>query len=107
MGIADCHGIESFSPIDQKILGQLVIRAESNQQRHSVVYIVKLNEAKISVVEGFIKQQEYHKALQFLQDHEYVQKVGFPHQFHERYQDHWKVIPNDKLDPYWREEVIV
>ena len=53
VGIADCHGLESFLPMEgnEKQLGFLVMRANANRHRHALVYQVELDEHQ----EGLIK----------------------------------------------------
>ena len=50
VGIADCHGVESFYPIDKANVQNLAIRAFANDQRHAVMYKITLNESQVEEV---------------------------------------------------------
>ena len=96
VGIADCHGIESFIPFHEgkKKLMELKLRAISNRQRQAVVYIVALNKLLAKQIERYLDEKNYERALIML-------KAAPVIYFLEDYGNSWDLIPNPKLDP-WR-----
>ena len=85
VGIADCHGLESFLPMEgnEKQLGFLVMRANANRHRHALVYQVELDEHQEALIKTVLEGGGYIKACQMLD-----------------MMDSWEMIPNPRLDPY-------
>jgi len=100
-GIADCHGIESFVPRDDKKVseGILSLRAESNRQRHAILYFAELTEATAKTVNREIDKGNYEMALMTLKA--VAKKWWFPKGKEKQYLNSLELIPNSKLDP-WR-----
>jgi hypothetical protein len=98
IGIADCHGIESFLPYEEhkKDLFYLKLRAMSNRQRHAVAYLVVLQPKHAGQILGRLRKGEHAHALNILKR---ATKVFFP----DNYGKSWELIPNSDLDP-WRGE---
>ena len=100
-GIADAHGIESFVPADaddaEKQLIFLGFRANFNRQRHAVLYFVKLDEAEIARVNGYLNKGDFTGALVYLKS---FGKVYFAPSDLRLHSKSWRLIPNDDLDPW-------
>lgn len=100
-GIADAHGIESFIPAEVAEKGpclfSLQLRAEANRQRHTAVYKIDLEDEGVAKVEAQIKKGDFKSALFALKAHAKETAIlrGM--------ESSWGMIPDDKLDPYWRE----
>lgn len=97
LGVADCHGIETFLPYDKNkdIMSALTLRAMYNRQRHACFYMAVLTNKQVALVESAIKNKKFQVALNRL-------KLGniFLHQM-PGVNKSWDMIPNPKLDP-WR-----
>jgi len=98
-GIADCHGIESFKRFEEgnHNIGILQIRAQANDQRHAVVYIVALYPEMVRQINALLKKQQFKRALTFLKS---TERIWFTESRSERL---WNNIPNSSLDP-WNSE---
>lgn len=98
IGIADCHGIESFMPLEgnENNLGFLVMRASLNRQRHALVYQVELDENQADILNAVLADGDYLKACAMLHDPIFVENVGVE----QAMLDSWEMIPNPRLDPY-------
>ena len=98
IGIADCHGLESFMPLEgnEKHLGFLVLRAGANRQRHALVYQVELNENQVGVMDGLLSEGEYITACALLHDPSFIENVGVEQSM----LSSWEMIPNPRLDPF-------
>jgi hypothetical protein len=103
MGIADCHGIESFRPYVEKDFGFLVLRASLNRQRHACPYVVELDKTTKGIVDLYLKKGLYKKGLYALK--ESTEDISFPTRDMENYIQSWELIPNPKLDPFHVEEI--
>ena len=116
VGIADCHGVESFMPLDKANLQNLTMRAFANDQRHAVVYKITLNEAQIEEItdeletakhsemgDGMYHYKQIVRKFKTWSDNEAVTKgLGHPPaNLMVSNKKMWKKIPNSKLDP-WR-----
>jgi len=100
IGIADCHGIESYKNIDEDNSdGILLIRVMANRQRHAVLYKVEVPEMIDRLIQRKIKKRDFIKALEILKD--FNTGLGFPENAKESFKKSWELIPNPKLDP-WR-----
>ena len=98
VGIADCHGLESFLPMEgnEKQLGFLVMRANANRHRHALVYQVELDEHQEALIKTVLEGGGYIKACQMLHDPAFIGNVGVEKDM----MDSWEMIPNPRLDPY-------
>jgi hypothetical protein len=95
VGIADAHGIESFTDGEPgKVPWTMKMRASLNRQRHALVYQVELDDKGRSEVEGLIVKGQFKKALKFL-------KAQPSFSVEEEMRRSADMIPDDKLDPYW------
>ena len=98
VGIADCHGLESFLPIEgnENQLGFLVMRAQANRHRHALVYQVELNSNQQTMIESALQNGGYIKACMMLHDPSFIENVGVEKDMMQS----WEMIPNPRLDPY-------
>ncbi len=98
IGIADCHGIESFLPMEgnEKQLGFLVMRASLNRQRHALVYQVEMDETQSEIFKAVLADGDYLKACDMLHDPAFIETVGVEQSM----LSSWEMIPNPRLDPY-------
>ena len=100
IGIADCHGIESFLPMEgnEKQLGFLVMRAGANRHRHALVYQVELTPDQSDSIKQMMENGKYILACRALHDPAFLQNalVGVETSMI----DSWEMIPNPRLDPY-------
>jgi len=98
VGIADCHGLESFLPMEgnEKQLGFLVMRANANRHRHALVYQVELDSHQQTLIEAALENGGYVKACMMLHDPAFVDNVGVEKDM----MNSWEMIPNPRLDPY-------
>jgi hypothetical protein len=94
MGIADCHGIESFTTEDKAGKGFLSIRVMCNRQRHAVYYEIELDESQVSAIQDLLKREMYERALEYIKA---TGKMCVP----KEQAGSVELIPNSKLDP-WR-----
>ena len=118
VGIADCHGIESFMPLTKENNGEIQlmqIRAAANPQRHAVVYKITLNEAQEQEVRDELETAKhsnigdgtYHykqilrKFKTWDKEKEMVMGLGYPPaNLMVSNRKMWNKIPNSKLDPW-------
>ena len=98
IGIADCHGIESFMPLEgnESRMGFLVMRASLNRQRHALVYQVELDDTQAEIMKTVLDEGDYMKACYMLHDPAFVENVGVE----QAMLDSWDMIPNHRLDPF-------
>jgi hypothetical protein len=110
IGIADCHGLESFFPArkfnletqsfdeNNEVIGFMVLRANANAHRRALVFRVELGkEEGLEVMEMF-EDGEYLEALNLLK--QYATKVEVAGGQGMNRQKAWDSIPNPDLDPY-------
>jgi len=99
IGIADCHGIESYldKQGNRQNLPILVLRAKVNRQRHAVVYEVEISKEIDEKIEHLIKQGNHKTALQILKKEAGKVKLADGMGNVEK---SWELIPNSKLDPW-------
>ena len=104
-GIADAYGLESFEKKDdgnkeQKgAMARMQIRVESDRHRHSVLYIVRLEDVDAEWVNGFIADGKPSEALSWVKTHAINGEVMLAASGNA--EGSWKMIPNPKLDPYY------
>lgn len=125
-GIADCHGVESFikepdrqgwndhdelnkmglvdtdsrsladrQKVDKEIQ-MMALRCQFNQQRHPVVYRVKLTDEVAELVESYIEDGDYVMALTTIKDH--AIEVQLAKGTGGGGEKRWNKIPNPELD---------
>ena len=98
IGIADCHGIESFMPLEgnENRLGFLVMRASLNRHRHALVYQVELDDTQADILNAVLADGEYQKACYMLHDPAFVETIGVENSMLAS----WEMISEPRLDPY-------
>ena len=98
IGIADCHGLESFMPLEgnEKHLGFLVLRAGANRQRHALVYQVEFDDTQEEIFKAVLADGDYIKACEMLHDPSFIETVGVEQSM----LPSWEMIPNPRLDPF-------
>jgi len=99
VGIADCHGIESY--IDEKRLTKstlytLKLRAQANRQRCALIYKAKVSEELDAKVNEALKNKKFETALRLIKRGAQVELEDSP-----AAKEHWKLIPNAKLDAFF------
>ena len=96
IGVADCHGIESFirrNDVSDEEIALLQLRGAANKQRHAVAYKVTIEkEENIQHIYTHLDNENYVGALRALKRFAEYQDVSD--------EDSWDKIPNPKLDPY-------
>lgn len=100
IGIADCHGLESYAKEGETSGFPLAIRAMSNRQRHAVLYKAKVTEeVDKHILKTINVDKNYIGALNYLKNH--CEDIRLVSKGMGDVQKSWKLIPNPKLDP-WR-----
>lgn len=97
VGVADCHGIESFVRKDRMSTDDCafrIMRAAANQQRLAVYYEADLESASIKMIDGYLDKGKYGLAL------EYLKRLAVELRAIPEYEEHFNKIPNPDLDPY-------
>jgi len=100
-GIADAHGIESYyvkDSLDSPSPEILYIRAESNRQRHAVLFVVEVTKETDERIQKLLERREFAEALEALK--ELSLKISFPKERVGFYLRSWNLIPNSGLDPW-------
>ena len=96
IGVADCHGIESFirkNDVDNQEIALLQLRGAANKQRHAVAYEVEIkDEVNIQHIYNHLDNENYVGALRAIK--KFADKLDVSDD------ESWKLIPNPKLDPY-------
>jgi len=114
IGVADCHGLESFVPVAEKALeaeldgengqfavsllaSRFAVRAQANRHRHAVVYRAEVSEADAKKIKRLLYGKgKYADALIKLKQCAKEIEVGkYPGMAKS-----WRMIPNPELDPY-------
>jgi hypothetical protein len=100
IGIADCHGIESYLSEDEAkgALFALQLRVRANRYRHSVAFNVEIDSKADEAVSVLIDGNDYKGALEVLK--ESAETVGLI-PTDSGVERSWNMIPNDNLDPYY------
>jgi hypothetical protein len=101
-GIADCHGIESFTLEKDANISMLSIRAASNPQRAATVYKVTLNTKQIKAIKNYLENDNYMNALRCLQSMSRgdSKDLGKLKELEVDNPKYWKMIPNPRLDTF-------
>ena len=112
-GLADCKGIESFlsadelsqadmlealegKPIIKRLdsqINMLFWRARANEQRHPVIYQVKVTDKVIKNMDALLKDGKYIEALNYLKE------AASEIQIEKGKEKRWNKIPNSELEP--------
>jgi hypothetical protein len=110
IGIADCHGLESFIParrinadtelFDERKgdIAMMVLRANANTQRRALVFRVEISLEDATAIEEMMEDGDYIDALNELK--EKATKVEIAGGAGINKQKAWDSIPNPDLDPY-------
>ena len=97
IGVADCHGIESFqlkkhtSSHDRTCR---ILRAAANGQRHAIYYEASVETEAVRLVEEYLQHGEHADALSCLK------RVAIEFSTLPEHQDIVHKIPDPSLDPY-------
>ena len=97
VGVADCHGIESFHRKEDTSTFERtcrMIRADANRHRHAVYFEADLDKPAVKLINDKLDQDDYAGALVWLQ-HANTQLRSLP-----QHEQSWKMIPDVDLDPY-------
>ena len=96
IGVADCHGIESFiraNDVSDEEIALMQLRAVSNDQRHAVAYTCEIkDEVNIQHMYSHIDKGNYEGALRALK--KFASNLDLSND------KSCKLIPNPKLDPW-------
>ena len=100
IGIADCHGIESFIPLDKDVNEfHLLLRAESNRQRAAIVYKATFTKKQVTEVKALLTKGLYILALGYIKEAHELGKLKNM-EISQGRKSLYDRIPNPKLDPY-------
>jgi hypothetical protein len=108
VGIADCHGLESFVPIEKTLdnpwqtpttpstkttpIGYFLMRARFNRQRHALVYKAEVETEVADMIYTLLEQHNYKEALI------YLKRFAITIEVERGAQKSFKMIPNPDLD---------
>jgi len=95
VGLADCHGVESFIPEAEANMFVLKMRALANRHRHAVVYRIDASEDLVKTINKRLEKGDYEGALVVLKVTPNVEIMKEPGMAKS-----WKLIPNSDLDPF-------
>ncbi len=96
-GIASANGLECITPYDEKTFGMAIVRAEANDQRHSVAFTIELEEPMYDALQEMINEGDAEVALIAIKN---ASGIQFPSNKFKPYSKNWDIIPNTKLDPH-------
>jgi len=99
VGIADCHGIESYmdeETVTKTAMWVLTMRAQANRQRCALVYKAEVNKKLDALIQKALANKEFEIALRLLKGSAKVSLEDRP-----TAKEHWKLIPNAKLDAFF------
>lgn len=97
VGVADCHGIESFhrkEDLNDMERSFSILRADANRQRHAIYYEASMDKKGAEVVAEFLENEDYEAALSCLKN------VAIEFSCMPEHADSLKLIPNPELDPW-------
>ena len=97
VGVADCHGIESFNlkeNTDAYDRTCSIMRAAANGQRHAIYYEANIEREHVGVVKAYLKEKQWANALECLK------RVAVEFSVLPEQEEVLHKIPNPKLDPY-------
>jgi len=111
IGIADCHGLESFIPakkfnaedmiledIDNSVLQMMLLRTQFNPHRHAILYRVDLSKEDALVIYELLEEGDYVGALKHMKNT--AIEVELADSTGRNKEKTWRMIPNPDLDPY-------
>ena len=99
VGIADCHGIESYideTKLTKSTLWTLQMRAQANRQRCALVYKAEVSQELDAKVNKALANKKFETALRLIKAGAQVSLEDSPAS-----KEHWKLIPNAKLDAFF------
>ena len=100
IGIADCHGVESFILSDKKVNEyHLLLRAESNPQRHAIVYKATFTDKQVKEINALLTKGLFILALEYIKEANKLGKLK-DMEISKGRKSLYNKIPNPKLDPY-------
>ena len=100
IGIADCHGVESFIPLDKEVNQfHLMLRATSNPQRAAIVYKATFTEKQVKEIKALLDQGLFIIALEYIKGAQELGKLKNM-EISQGRKGFYDKIPNPKLDPY-------
>jgi len=97
IGIADCHGIESFIKKDEiadNDMFMLKMRAMSNRHRHAIIFEAVVSDMTYDEIMKKLDEGHFEAALKLLKEDAREVKTD-PSMVKS-----WALIPNSKLDPW-------
>ena len=97
VGIADCHGIESWNrkeDVSERDRSIKIMRADANRQRHAIYYEVEMKNIHAEHVEENLKEGKWADALILLRESASEIRTMPNHA------KSIKLIPNPDLDPW-------
>ena len=105
IGIADCHGLESFvneNEPNAMTFGMFAIRAAANAQRHAIAYKAEIDQKTHDEICHLMTKERFkdrfEQALILLKER--ATTIYIP----EGYEILWDSIPDRTIDPYYSEE---
>ena len=101
IGLADCHGIESFvkeetAKESKRMLALLTIRAMSNRHRHALSFRLRLQDKQGELILQMVDEGDYEGALKMLKMFALDVELGGGGNVKKS----WDKIPNPELDAY-------
>jgi hypothetical protein len=97
VGIADCHGIESFikkDEIEDKDIFMLKMRAMSNRHRHAIIFEAVVSDMTYDEIMKKLEEGYFQAALKLLKEDAAEVRTDLS------MVKSWDLIPNPKLDPW-------
>lgn len=97
VGVADAHGIESFSEKNDCTSFERqcrIMRAGANRQRHAVYFEADLDKMGEQVIQEYLDVGDCALAL------EWLKRLSLELRSLPGMENSWKLIPNVDLDPY-------
>ena len=103
-GIADAHGVEFFLPYSKRATDIFPYdeRAQLNRQRHALYFEIEIERYDADTVKKRLGKKDFIGAFNHIKKRAVI--IGFPKDHRPEYEQSWELIPNPKLDPYYREE---
>ena len=103
VGVADCHGIESFRELtEREPVGSLVLRAGLNRHRHAVAFQATISGSHAKEIRTLMDAGKYMEALATLRLR--ASKIGLANAEGGK-RESWALIPDPSLDPYSEESI--
>ena len=97
MFLADCHGVQSLTPFDNKLSEMLTHTCLANSQRFSVWGLIDLDDELFQSCSEMIENKEGKKILlKTIKERQYSLPSS-----HSMFKKFMERIPNDELDPFY------